>query len=185
MTLWAAWVVEPAPPAGVEALDWLLWTSVPTPNQAAIAERVAWYAGRWGVEVWHHVLKSGCALEARQLESADALRRGLALYSVIAWRLLYATLLAHAAPDLPCTLLLAVAEWQSLYCAIHKTTTPPATPPTLRQAVRWLARLRGFLGRTNDGEPGSQVLWRGFQRLPDLTLMFEVSSPPPRTRKCG
>ena len=82
-------------------------------------------------------------------------------------------------------MLLAVAEWQALYCAIHKTPTPPATPPTLRQAVRWIAQLGGFLGRTSDGEPGVQVLWRGFQRLHDLTLMFEVFSPLPRTRKCG
>jgi len=52
------------------------------------------------------------------------------------------------------------------------------------QAVRWIAQLGGFLGRTSDGEPGVQVLWRGLQRLPDLTLMFEVFSPP-RTRKCG
>jgi transposase-like protein/transposase Tn5 family protein len=186
VTLWAVWVVEPAPPAGVaEGLDWLLWTSVPVPDRAAAAERLAWYTCRWGIEVWHHVLKSGCALEARQLESVDALRRGLALYSVIAWRILYATLLARAAPDLPCTVLLAVNEWRALYCAIHKTPTPPATPPTLRQAVRWIARLGGFLGRASDGEPGAQVLWRGLQRLADLALMFDVFSPPPRARKCG
>ncbi len=30
-------------------------------------------------------------------------------------------------------------------------------------AVRWIARLGGFLGRRRDGEPGVQVLWRGFQ----------------------
>ena len=185
VTLWALWVREEAPPAGVEALDWLLWTSVPTADQAAAAERLTWYTCRWGVEVWHHVLKSGCALESRQLESVEALRRGLALYSVIAWRILYATVLARTAPELPCTVLLAVEEWQALYCAIHKTPTPPASPPTLHQAVRWLAQLGGFLGRTSDGEPGAQVLWRGFQRLPDLTLMFQVMSPSPHPRKCG
>jgi Transposase DNA-binding/Transposase Tn5 dimerisation domain len=185
VTLWAVWVAEVAPPAGVEALDWLLWTSVPTEDQAAAAERMAWYACRWGIEVWHHVLKSGCALEARQLESVEALRRSLALFSVIAWRILYATLLARTAPELPCTVLLALEEWQALYCAIHKTPTPPVTPPTLRQAVRWIAQLGGFLGRKSDGEPGAQVLWRGFQRLPDLTLMFAVMSPAPRRQKCG
>jgi len=71
-------------------------------------------------------------------------------------------------------MLLAVAEWQALYCAIHKTPTPPATPPTLRQAVRWIAQLGGFLGRTSDGEPGVQVLWRGLQRLPDLSTTVVV-----------
>jgi hypothetical protein len=183
VTLWAVWVVEEAPPAGVAALDWLLWTSVPTEDHAAAAERIAWYTCRWGIEVWHHVRTSGCAIEARQLESVAALRRGLALYSVIAWRILYATLLARTAPELPCTVLLALEEWQALYCAIHKTPTPPASPPTLRQAVRWIAQLGGFLGRKSDGEPGVQVLWRGFQRLPDLTLMYQVMSPPPRRQR--
>jgi hypothetical protein len=185
VTLWAVWVAEVAPPAGVTALDWLLWTSVPTEDEAAAAERIGWYTGRWGVELGHHVLKSGCALEARQLESVEALRRSLALFSVIAWRILYATLLARTAPELPCTVLLVLEEWQALYCAIHKTPTLPATPPTLGQAVRWIAQLGGFLGRKSDGEPGAQVLWRGFQRLPDLTLMFEVRRPPPRRQKCG
>lgn len=185
VTLWAVWAVELAPPAGVEALDWLLWTSVPTEDQAAAAERLAWYTCRWGIEVWHHVLKSGCAIEARQLESVEALRRSLALFSVIAWRILYATLLARAAPELPCTVLLAVEEWQALYCAIHKTPTPPPTPPTVQQAVRWLAQLGGFLGRKGDGAPGAQVLWRGFQRLTDLSLMFQVMRPTPTRQKCG
>jgi Transposase Tn5 dimerisation domain len=137
------------------------------------------------IEVWHHVLKSGCAFEQRQLASAENLRRGLALFGVIAWRLLYATLLARAAPDLPCTVLLAAAEWQALYCAIHKTPQPPAQAPSLGQAVRWLAQLGGYMGRTSDGPPGAEVLWRGLQRLVDLTLMFHLFHPPPARPKCG
>lgn len=137
------------------------------------------------MEVWQHVLTAGCAIEARQLESVEALRRSLALFSVSAWSIRSATLLARTAPDLPCTVLLAVEEWQALYCAIHKTPTPPLTTPSVREAVRWLARLGGFIGRKSDGEPGAHVLWRGFQRLPDLTLMYQVFAPPPTRRKCG
>ena len=137
------------------------------------------------IEVWHRVLKSGCALERRPLASAENLQRGLALYSVIAWRVLAATLLARAVPDLPCTVLLEAAEWQALYCAIHATLAPPAQPPSLGEAVRWLAKLGGYMGRRRDGPPGPEVLWRGLQRLVDLTLMYHVFSPPPSRRKCG
>ena len=49
--LWAVWAVEVAAPAGVKGLDWLLWTSVPTTDQAAAAERLGWYTARWGIEV--------------------------------------------------------------------------------------------------------------------------------------
>jgi hypothetical protein len=128
------------------------------------------------------------------LASAPNLQRGLALYSVIAWRLLYATLLARATPDLPCTVLLEAAEGQALYCAIHRTPQAPATPPRVGQAVRWLADLGGYLGRASDGPPGTEVLWRGLHRLVDLTLMYQVFALPPMyqvfalppgRRKCG
>lgn len=61
---------------------------------------------------------------------------------------------------------------------------PPAVPP-LAQAVRRIAQSGGFLGRTWDGAPGVTVLWRGFQRLVDLTAMYHVLRPPPRRRNVG
>jgi len=44
----------------------------------------------------------------------------------------------------------------------------------LRQAVRWIGQLGGFLGRKNDGEPGVKVLWRGWARLQDFVLAWSV-----------
>ncbi len=95
------------------------------------------------------------------------MQRALALYSVIAWRVLTVTLLARAQPTLPCTALLDDDEWQALYCAIHQTTQPPTTPPSLADATRWIAQLGGFL------------------RLADLTLMYRVFHPPSQEQKCG
>jgi len=179
VALGVVWVHEETPPTGVEALDWLLLTTLPLPDQAAAERLLDYYTCRWVIETWHKTLKSGCAIEARQLQSAAALGRGIALYSVIAWRVLFATLLARQAPDLPCTLVLEPDEWQALYCRIHQTTQPPTTPPTLAQAVRWVAQLGGFLGRKGDGQPGPTVLWRGFQHLMDLTAMYQVFTAQP------
>ena len=146
---------------------------------------VEWYACRWGIEVYHKVLKSGCAIERRQLQDVDHLQRCLALFSVVAWRVLYATMRARALPDVACTALLEEGEWQALYCHIHQTTQPPPAPPTLAQAVRWIAQLGGFPGRARDGHPGVTVLWRGFQRLVDLTAMYHVFRPPRHSNRCG
>jgi hypothetical protein len=44
-------------------------------------------------------------------------------------------------------------EWKGLYCRIHRVAVAPSKPPTLRQAVRWIAQLGGFQGRKRDGEP--------------------------------
>ncbi len=114
VALWAVLAVEVAPPAGMEAVEWLLLTTVPIETTADALERLDWYECRWGIEVWHKVLKSGCKSEARQLERAERLKRCLARSSVIAWRILYGTMLARAVPDAPCSLLLDEDEWQAL-----------------------------------------------------------------------
>jgi transposase-like protein/transposase Tn5 family protein len=177
VAVWAVPALEEHPPAGREPIHWRLLTSGPVHTTADALERVDWYACRWGIEVWHKVLKSGCRIAARQLQSAERLQRCLPLYSVIAWRLLYATMLSRAAPEAPCTALLEPEEWQALHCAIHRTPTPPDTPPSLRQAVHWLGRLGGFLGRRCNGDPGVTVLWQGFQHLTDLTTMYCIMRP--------
>ena len=120
------------------------------------------------------MLKTGCRIESRQLETADRLSVALTLYSIIAWRILYATMLARTAPDIPCTIILSTEEWQALYCNVNRVSEPTATPRSLGQAVLWIAKLGGFLARKNDGEPGPQVLWRGFQHLPYITNMFLI-----------
>jgi hypothetical protein len=178
VTVWAVWAVETAPPAGVEKIEWLLLTTLEVHSTEAALQRLDWYACRWGIEIWHKILKSGCRIEARQLESAERLKRLLALFSVVAWRILYATMLARALPEAACTIFFEDGEWQALYCAVHNTAIVPQEPPTLREAVWMVARLGGFLGRTQDGEPGVTVLWKGFQRLPDLTLMYKILRPP-------
>jgi len=177
VTLWAIQVREVEPPTDVTPLEWLLLSTVAVHTVNDAIERVAWYACRWGIEVWHRILKSGCRIEARQLATRERLQRCLTLYSVIAWRVFYATMLARAVPEMPCSVLLVIEEWQALYCAIHRCPTPPAEPPTLGEAVRWIAQLGGFVGRRDP--PGAETLWRGFQHLSDLTRMYCIMRPAP------
>ncbi len=181
--LWGVWAREINPPAGVDPLDWKLLTSVPVTTNEQALERLDWYAARWGIEVWHRVLKSGCRIEKRQLESFERLCRMFTVYAVIAWRILYATMLARVVPDIACTAILNEDEWQALYCRIHHSPTPPATAPPLRQAVRWIAKLGGFIGRASDGEPGTQTLWKGFQELIPLTEMYRIMKRPNKNAK--
>ncbi len=82
--------------------------------------------------------------------------------------MLWLTYLARCSPDDSCEQVLAPHEWQVLYATIHHQPYPHSTPPTLAQAVHWIARLGGFLGRKGDGSPGVKVLWRGLSRLHDL-----------------
>jgi hypothetical protein len=177
VTLWAVQVQEVEPPADVTPIEWLLLTTVVVDTVDDATQCVQWYSCRWGIEVWHRILKSGCRIEAHQLASGERLQRCLTLYSVIAWRIFYATMLARAVPDMPCSVLLDLDEWQALYCAIHQCPTPPAEPPSLAQAVHWIAQLGGFVGRRRRDQPGTETLWRGFQHLMDLTKMYRIMRP--------
>ena len=146
-------------------------------------EAVEWYTCRWGIEVWHKVLKSGCRIEARQLETDARMKRCVAVYSVIAWRILYATMLSRILPQAPCTALLDDDEWQALYCTIHDVATPPPQPPTLHTAVEWIGRLGGFRPQKSRPHPGVTALWRGFQHLTDLTKMYRILNMKKPTQK--
>ena len=180
LPVWGVLAHEVAPPAGATAIEWLLLSSLPVTSFAQACQRVDWYTCRWLDEIYHKVLKSGCRIEARQLEHIDNLKRYLALDGVVAWQVLYLTMLARQLPDAPCTVVLEPSEWQALYCFIRQVATPPAQPPTLRQAVRWIAQLGGFLGRKADGHPGVTTLWRGLQRLHDITNMWQLVHPSPK-----
>lgn len=171
--IWAVLATEVMADDG-DPIEWLLLTTVPTSGVQDAIERVHWYTCRWTIEVWHRVLKTGCRIESRQLESVDRLAVALTLYSIVAWRILYATMLSRIDPDLPCSTLLSKEEWQALYCNIHRVPEPTKDEPSLGQVVLWIAKLGGFLGRKGDGLPGPQVLWRGFQHLPYITDMFLI-----------
>lgn len=56
-------------------------------------------------------------------------------------------------------------EWKALCCYTTKSPAPPNIPPLVKEAVRMIAKLGGFLGRKNDGEPGMTYIWRGWEKL--------------------
>lgn len=168
---------ETSPPDGQEPIEWLLLTTLPVCTPAEAAACVQWYSYRWRIERYHYILKSGCRIEELQLEDIDRLHRAIAVYSVVAWRLLSLTYANRVTPQQSCTGFLTPAEWKTLHCKMNHTATPPDTPPDLRTAVLWIAQLGGFLGRRHDGAPGVKVLWRGLRRLQDMAEIWELMQP--------
>ena len=82
---------------------------------------------------------------------------------------------ARQHPDAPATTYFAQEQWKALWVRTGAEAIPTDDEePTLREATRRVAQLGGFLGRKSDGEPGTQVLWKGLQRLDDITDMYCV-----------
>lgn len=152
----------------------MLLTTIPVNTFEESVEKLEWYARRWGIEVYHKTLKSGCQIEQRQLGNAKRIEACLAIDMVVAWRIYYLTKLGREVPDVPCTVFFEEAEWKALVAYKTKSPIPPSNPPGLREAVRMVASLGGFLGRKGDGEPGTKTLWLGIQRLDDMTAMWKV-----------
>jgi len=159
-----------------ERLEWMLLTNVEINNTEDAVRVGQWYKLRWQIECYHRVLKSGCNVENCRLESYERLKRYLALKGIIAYRLFYLTLLNRIKPSLCCEKVLAPHEWKALYCHVNKTSEVPKRPPTVHEAIRMLARLGGFLGRKNDGEPGMTPIWRGWHKLTELSELWLVIS---------
>lgn len=93
---------------------------------------------------------------------------------VVAWRIFHLTKLGRETPDVPCTVYFQEHEWKALVAYVTHNSKVPEPPPKLREAVRMVASLGGFLGRKGDGEPGTQTIWLGLQRLDDLAAMYVV-----------
>ncbi len=58
---------------------------------------------------------------------------------------------------------------------IHKKNlSPEQQPPSLAEAVRWIGKLGGHLGRKSDGPPGLKTVWLGYQRILDAATIYET-----------
>jgi hypothetical protein len=154
-------VREKNPPEGCEPIDWKLITTEPIDELSDIEAIVDFYRARWLIEEFFKALKTGCAMEKRQLESLDAMLNALAIFTPIAVNLLKLRYLAHHAPDVPADQVLT-----SLQLRILRKKVGLVLPASALDAERAVARLGGHLKR--NGPPGWMVLGRGYTEL--LTL---------------
>ncbi|HES57987.1 MAG TPA: IS4 family transposase, partial [Firmicutes bacterium] len=162
ITVNAVLASELDPPADDVAVEWLLLTSLPVDDAAQAQQVLDYYCGRWMIEVFFRVLKSGCRVEERRFEQMDRLLNCLAVYLIVAWRTLYVCRLGRSCPEADCELLFEPAEWKSVW-RITKRAAPPAAPPKLGEMVRLVAQLGGYVGGKNRLPPGPQTVWIGLQ----------------------
>jgi len=165
IALYAVDAREENAPGGTEPLHWLLLTTLPVKSLQDAVEKIGWYRQRWKIERFHFILKSGCKIEKLRLETSERLEKAITLYAVIAWRLAWITYQARVTPDMPCCAVFSQEEWRALWRLANPGKKPSDRPPSLKDAVLWLAKLGGFLGRKSDGNPGVKVLWCGLHHL--------------------
>jgi len=165
LSVWAVYAREVGYRADVkEPIDWMLLTTVRTESFEDARQRLSWYGRRWGIEVYHRTVKSGCRIEDRRLDDTDSLEACLAIDLVVAWRVYWLTMVGRERPDTPCDQILREEEWRVL--SAWATGKIPTTVPSAQQAMRWIGKMGGWLPRRTQDNPGTTCMWRGLGRLP-------------------
>ena len=145
----------------VEALEGILLSALPVDNEQQAWQVIASSRSRWPIEDLHRGLKTGCRIEQRHLQEQRSLENLLAVVSPIAVRLLQLRNLCREEPEQP-----ALAYVEPEEAQVVATQLGVAVEHlNLKQFVRCVAQLGGFLGRRSDGDPGWQTLWNGWLRL--------------------
>lgn len=171
------WVSEASAPAGMEPLEWMLLTSLPVAEATSAWQIVEYYRQRWQIERFFYVLKQGCQVEALQLQTRARLEAAVAVYLIVAYRILHLQGQAKVDPNAPALTAFSTEECQTLG-QIHQPRLAPEALD-LREATRRLARLGGYTARKNDGPPGPKTLWLGWQRLADFITARRLFHPAP------
>ena len=68
-------------------MQWRLLTNREVNSLEQASELIDWYRARWEIEMFFHVLKTGCRVQALQLASLPRIERALALFMVVSWRI--------------------------------------------------------------------------------------------------
>ncbi len=152
------------PPKNKKPLEWILLTSVTVNDFESAKQIIRWYLCRWQIEIYFKILKSGCNIEKLQLTKENRFDVCLALYMIIAWRILFVTMLGRECPDISCESVFDKIEWQTVFVVLNKKK-PPSKPPSLNEMVKMIASLGGFLNRKSDGDPGPKPMWIGIRNM--------------------
>jgi hypothetical protein len=120
--IWILHAVEASPPEGAVRVEWFLLTTVDITSPEDAVQCLRWYCLRWRIEDFHRVLKSGCAIEKIGHETAERIRRAIAINLVIAWRIMLMTLLGRETAELPPEVLFSNIELQVLRAYAKKKT---------------------------------------------------------------
>jgi hypothetical protein len=157
-----------------DLIHWKLLTTLEIKEVTGALQCVKWYTHRWLIERFHYVLKSGTKIEELQLKNAESLQKAIAVYSIAAFRVMQLVYESRHHPEVSCEVVLTKAQWMTLYMLIHNSNQLPVQPPSLQQAVLWIGRLGGHLGRKSDGPPGLKTVWQGYQQLCHAASVYEI-----------
>ena len=167
--------------AGEEPLEWLLLASDgEKANKAQALRIVRQYEGRWPIEEYFRVLKSGTRVEDRRLRDAAALGKCLAFDAVAAWRVFDLGRAARDCPQAPARRFLSRAERDCILAVVRRERLLPpgerGRPPP--EGIRWwvlrMASMVGFHPSKRRPAPGNEKMWQAYRLMRAMVRGIEA-----------
>lgn len=168
VNLYVVQVKEVNAPEGVEGIEWTIITTKEVTNYWEAIEIVRIYALRWRIEIFHLVLKEGCAVEELQLETPPRLLNAITIYSIIAAQITQLRYFALCDPTLPMTVSGYKPKHYNIlanYLNVNHSFKIPLEKteniPTIKDFLQLVAFLGG--GKKNN-EWGIRAFWVGWSK---------------------
>lgn len=170
----AVMAIEVAPPEGEEPLMWIFITSLPINTFEDVKQIISYYLCRWEIELFFKVLKSGCKIEERQLQTTDRMKGLIAIFMVLGWRVMFTMMLGRVCSEMSCGDLFEEAEWKSVCKILNKKKALPRKPPRLGDFVIMVATLGGYVAQKDGEPPGVKTMWKGMARMIDFAIAWDA-----------
>ena len=176
-TINAIYLKETDCPESEKPVIWCLLTSLPINSLEEIKKIVSYYLSRWEIEIIFKTYKSGCKIEEKSLRSAERLYPLFSLFLIVAWRVNFLLHMSRVSPNVSCIAFFDESEWKAGYVAATRNRNIPESPPTMREMMRYIAKLGGYLGRKKDPDPGIKVIWVGICKLMNYADAWDLFGP--------
>lgn len=165
--LWAVWAQEVGVrPRGCKRIEWMLLTSREVTTLAEAQQVLVGYATRWRVEEMHRTWKTGgCCVEDTELHEPERIQKWATILCSAAMRIARLTYLARTQPHEPADTELSRDELDATIALKKPPGWKLGETPTLGQAIRWIADLGGYTGKSSGGPPGQTVIGRGLKQV--------------------
>lgn len=166
--------LEENPSQGEAPLIWIFITDLPIESFDNVSQVVQYYLCRWQIELFFKVLKSGCKIEERQLQTTDRMKNLITLFMILSWRILFTMMLSRVCSEIPCGDVFEEAEWKSVYKILNRKKHLPRKSPPLGDFIKMVASLGGYVESKAGGPPGIKTVWRGMLHMIDYAIAWEA-----------
>lgn len=170
----AVMAIEMNPAEGEDPIVWVFLTSLPINTFEDVNKVISYYLCRWEIELFFRVLKGGCKIEERQLQTTDRMKALLAIFMVLSWRVMFTMMMGRVCSEMSCRDIFEEAEWKAVYKILNKKKALPRKPPKLGEFVIMVATLGGYVATQSADPPGVKTMWKGMARLVDFAIAWDA-----------